>query len=301
MKTILVFVWTLPLIGFAALPSDDYRKALSETGITSRPFTPNLGEPIFDLNYLSDIRKLPSSQKEKLASQLTQIIPRLVQEPSASTVSKEVGPVKSGTSPLLGILILQEIGNDVQKVEAFRNLDRYGDWLSDACRVLATCEDSGGIQILTQYAERQFVELTKEGSKNPEGQAREKPDVNVYTAMIALAGAHHSDGPIAAEKLRDRLIDLCKIRLNATRFTAVEKDLVKNMEEASRNRENLIRKNGADNKRNLKTGRINTETPSTFSDNLSRATTSEKWFWPGISITAILLIFAFWILINRAR
>lgn len=299
MKTILALVWALPLIVFAAPPSVELREALSETGVPERPAPPTFGEFMVDPYYLADIKKLPPDRKKKLAAQLSQILPRLAQEPAAPTVSREVSPFQTGPSPKLGIFILQDIGTDGQKIEAFRNPSIYGDSLSDACAALATCEGDGGIEILKQYAESQFAELAKEGASTPEGRARVKPDVNIYHAVIALAGAYHPDGPVAAVKLRDRLIGLCKGRLDATRLAAVEKDFAKNMDEARHRRENLIREKRPDNKRNPKAGSINTETTGTVTDSSSHANRSGKWFWPGISIAAILLVLACRILIIR--
>lgn len=296
MKTILAFVWSLPLIGFATSPSDDLRKALSETSLTPRPSTPTFGEPIFDSNYLSDIKKLPSNQKEKLASQLTQIIPRLAQEPPAPTVSKEVSPVKSGTSPRLGILVLTEIGTDEQKAQAFRNLDIFGTSRSEACKALASCEGTEGVKILKEYAENQFDNLTKNAPSPPEGQPAEKPDVKIYHAVIALAGAYHPDGPIAADKLRDRFIEITKIRLSADRLAAVEKGFETDMKKARHERESLLREKRPNNKRNSKAGNMNTEASGKIADS-SFSVINSKWFWP--STAALLLVLAYWFIGKR--
>lgn len=293
---ILLTLWFAPVIVLANSPSVELRDALSEAGIADRPIPPTFGELMINPSYLADIKKLPPERKEKLADQLTRIVPRLSQERPAPTISREVSPVSSGPSPKLGILILQEIGTDEQKIEALRNLDLYGDSLSDACQALSTCEGPEGVEILKQYAESQFAELDKDGSQTPKGRAHTKPDVNIYLAVIALAGAYHPDGLVAADILKNRLLDLAKVRLDATRLASVEKDFAKDMERARHNRENLIREKRPDNKRNPKPGSISTETSGTIADSSSRVINS-KWFWP--STAALLLVLAYYVFIWR--
>lgn len=296
MKAILTLLWILPLMGFAGSSSEDYRGALAETGVTARPPPPTPEDLKINPNFLEDIKKLPAERKEKLANQLARIIPRLAEEQSAELaqpVAPGESPVPRVEVPILGILILQEIGTDEQKIEAFRNLDLYGDSLSDACVALATCEGDRGVNILKQYAESQFAKLeSNDGVRTPEGRVHVKPDVNIYLVVIALAGAYHADGPIAAEKLRDRLIGYFKSHVNATMLAAIEKDFAKDMGKARHRRENLIREKLPDNKRSLNTGSINKETSGPVS------ITSNKWFWPSVFVAAILLGLACWKLIR---
>ena len=289
MKKILVILWAFPMLAFASSATDEFQAALAEAGKGIPVKTSSFGDPI-PTDLKEELRKLPTEKKEKLASQITPLLPRMAQEQSDPSIRNAFGPAH-------GILILKEIGTDEQKTQAFRNLDLFAKSRGEACRALATCEGNEGVKILKQYAESQFDDLAKYTPSPPEGQPAEKPDVNIYHAVIALAGAYHPDGPVAAVKLRDRLIGLSKDRLDATRLAAVERDFAKNMDEARHRRENLIRENRPDNKGNLKPGSINTETPGTFSDDSSRAITSEKWFWPGISIAAILIVIACRILI----
>ena len=283
------------MLAFANSATDEFEAALAEAGkgIPIKPQISSFGDPI-TTDFKEVFRKLPTEKKEKLAAQITPLLPRMAQEERDPSIRKSFGPTH-------GILILGEIGSDEQKAQAFRNLDIFGTSLSAACEALATCEGAEGVEILKQYAESQFAELAKDGSRTPEGRAHTKPDVNIYNVVIALAGAYHPGGPVAAEKLKNQLLDLAKVRMDATRLAAVEKDFAKDMERARHSRENLIREKRPDNKRNSKTGSIDTETSGTDSDDLSQSISSNTWFWPVLSIAIAFLSLACWKLIGWRR
>lgn len=277
------------MLAFASSATDEFQAALTETGITARPQPPSFGERAFDPYFLDDVKKLPADRKEKLAAQIAQLTPRLARERFAQ-------PIPRGIGPALGILLLQDIGTDEQKINAFRNLDLYGNLLSWACEALATCEGPEGVRILKQYAESQFDYLAKYTPRTTEGEPAEKPDVNIYHAIIALAGAYHPDGPVAADRLRDRFIEIAKIRLSADRLAAVEKEFEKDMKKARHERESILREKRPNNKRNSKVGNMNTEASGTIADSSSRVINS-KWFW--LSTAALLLVLAYWFIWKR--
>lgn len=270
-----------PLMVFASSATDEFQATLAEAGegIPIKPQPPSLGDRIYAPNLQEALRTLPPDRKEKLAAKITPLIPRMAQEQDDQSIRNAFGSAH-------GILILKEIGTDEQKAQAFRNLDLFGKSRSEACRALATCEGTEGVKILKQYAESQFDELAKGAPRSPEGQPPEKPDVNIYHAVIALTGAYHPDGPVAADRLRDRFIEISKIRLSADRLAAVEKEFEKDMKTARHEREKMIRVKRPDNKWNSKTGSNTTETSGTVADSSSGIVNS-KWFWPGIA--AILL------------
>jgi hypothetical protein len=281
------------MLAFASSATDEFEAALTEAskGIPIEPQTSSFGDPI-TTDFKELLRKLPPEKKEKLAAQITPLLPRLAQEESDPSIRNAFGPRD-------GILILKVIGTDEQKAQAFRNLDIYGSSRSEACRALATCEGNEGVKILKEYAESQFDNLAKNAPTPPESQPAEKPDVNIYHAVIALAEAYHPDGPVAAEKMRDRLLELAKLRLDATQLADVEKDFAKNMEKARHRRENLIREKRPNNKREANEGSTSMETSGKVSENASHPIMAKKWFWPGISITAILLVLACRVFIRR--
>ena len=288
MITILVLLWSFPMLAFASSATDEFQAALAEAGKGVPIKTTSFGDPIpMDLGVA--LGKLPPEKKEKLAAQITPLLPRVAQEQSDPSIRKAFGPTH-------GILILKEIGTDEQKAQAFRNLDLFGKSRSEACRALASCEGTEGVKILKQYAESQFDNLAKSAPSPPEGQPAEKPDVNIYHAMIALAGAHHPDGPVAADRLRDRFIEIIKIRLSTDRLAAVEKEFEKDMKKARHERESLLREKRPNNKRNSKAGNMNTEASGTIADSSSRVINS-KWFWP--STAALLLVLAYWFIGKR--
>ena len=132
------------------------------------------------------------------------------------------------------------------------------------------------------------------GSKSdvdPEKYAGQNPPSGKFLQTLrALQGAYHSDGPVAAHKL-------------AASFTIVAKDVLtdrdraeisEEMEKVRHRRENLIREKRPNNKRNPKTGSINTETSGAGSETSSQAISSKMWFWPVVSIAAAFLGLACW-------
>lgn len=270
MKAILAFFWIFPFVGFANSPSVEFQNALSNTGITHRSTSPTLGEPTIDSQLLADIRNLTDDQKKDLAAKLTEIIPQLAEEQSTQPVAGEKLPRPMGENPKLGILILQEIGTDEQKVSAFKDLSLYGESRPDAFAALATCEGDEGVNLIKKYAESQFAvlesQVSKDGVRSLEGVAREMPDVNIYHSVIALYGAYHPDGPVVANKLRNQLMDYCKSRLDATRVDAIEKKFTADMDRTRHSRETLIRKRRPDNKRNSEVETNNTAASSDLSD-----------------------------------
>lgn len=283
-------LWSLSLICFLGSPSDEFQKALDETGVAARPQSPSFFELVIDPYYVTDMKKLPADRKRKLADQLTRIIPRLAQERAAQPpqpIQRDVRPGPKGESPKLGILILQEIGTDEQKIEALRDLDLYGDSLYDACQALSTCEGVEGVRILKQYAESQIPNLESGMSPSIGGQV--PPLQKFGDALMALQGAYHSDGPAAASSLFDRLTSILGDKLTQRDLVKIKKDLG----EASQRRENLIREKRPDNKRNSKPESTNMATSTDF-DPSSQAISSRIWFWPVVLIAAALLGFASW-------
>lgn len=276
------------MLAFASSATDEFQAALAEAGKGIPVKTSSFGDPI-PTDLKEELRKLPTEKKEKLASQITPLLPRMAQEQSDPSIRNAFGPAH-------GILILKEIGTDEQKTQAFRNLDLFAKSRGEACRALATCEGNEGVKILKQYAESQFDYLAKYTPRATEGQSAEKPDVNIYHAMIALAGAYHPDGPVAADRLRDRFIETSKIRLSADRLAAVEKEFEKDMKTARHERESLLREKLPNNKSNSKAGNMNTEASGTIADSSSRVINS-KWFWP--STAALLLVLAYWFIGKR--
>lgn len=288
MKFFLVIIWAFPMLAFASSATGEFQAALAEAGKGIPVRTSSFGDPI-PTDLKEELRKLPTEKKEKLASQITPLLPRMAQEQSDPSIRNAFGPAH-------GILILKEIGTDEQKTQAFRNLDLFAKSRGEACRALATCEGNEGVKILKQYAESQFDYLAKYTPRATEGQPAEKPDVNIYHAMIALAGAYHPEGPVAADRMRDRFIEISKIRLSADRLAAVEKEFEKDMKTARRERESFLRENRPNNKRNSKAGNMNTEASGTVADSSSKVINS-KWFWP--STAALLLVLAYWFIGKR--
>lgn len=283
-------LWILSLICFLGSPSSEFQKALDETGVEDRPVTPTLGELAVDPFYVKDMKKLPADRKRKLADQLTKLIPKLAQERFAQPpqpIQRDVRPVPMGESPKLGILILQEIGTDEQKIEALRDLNLYGDSLYDACQALSTCEGAEGVRILKQYAESQIPNL--ESGMSPPTSGQVPPLQKFGDALMALQGAYHSDGPAAASTLFDKFTSILGDKLTKKDFVKIKKDLG----EASQRRENLIREMRPYNKRNPKPESINTAS-STDSDPSSQAISSKIWFWPVVLIAAALFGLACW-------
>ncbi len=283
------------MLAFASSVTDEFEAALAEAskGIPIETQTSSFGDPV-SADYKDVLRMLPPEKKEKLAAQIAQLTPRLAQERFAQ-------PIPRGIGPALGILILRDIGTDEQKINAFRNLDLYGNLLSEACAALATCEGPEGVRILKQYAESQFlgIELGFAGSKSdvdPEKHAGQNPPSGKFLqTLMALQGAYHSDGPAAADKL-------------AARFTSVANDFLtdrdraefrEEMEKARHRRENLIREKRPNNKRNPKPASIDMETSGAGSETSSQAISSKMWFWLGVSIAAVFLGLACWNLFRR--
>lgn len=291
MKKILVILWAFPMLAFASSATDEFQAALAEAskGVPIKTQTSSFGDPIRP-DYNDALRMLPPEKKEKLAAQITPLLPRLALEESDPSIRYPIGPTD-------GILILKEIGTDEQKTQAFRNLDIFGKSLGEACTTLATCEGPEGVRILKEYAESQFPSIDSEFSNSKNGGDQERyagqnsPSLKLYQSVIALSGAYHSDGPVAAEKLRDQLINLSKEHLNASQLAELKKEFDKDMKRARHERESLIREKRPDNKRNSKTGNISTEASGAIADSSSRVINS-KWFWP--SIAALLLVLAYW-------
>ncbi|RYZ70140.1 MAG: hypothetical protein EOP09_06560, partial [Proteobacteria bacterium] len=172
MKKILVILWAFPMLAFASSATEEFQVALAEAskGIPIETQTSSFGDPV-SADYKEVLRMLPPEKKDKLATQITPLLPRLAQEESDPSIRNAFGTTD-------GILILKEIGTDEQKAQAFRNLDLFGNSRSEACRALATCEGNEGVKILKEYAESQFDDLAKYTPSPPEGQPAEKPDVN---------------------------------------------------------------------------------------------------------------------------
>lgn len=291
MKTILVILWYFPMLAFASSATDQFEAALAEAskGIPIETQTSSFGDPV-SADYKKVLRMLPPEKKDKLAAQITPLLPRLAQEESDPSIRNAFGPTD-------GILILKEIGTDEQKVQAFRDLDLFDRSLGEACRALATCEGDEGVKVLKKYAKSQFPGIDSEFSQSKNGADRERyagqnpPSLKLYQSVIALSGAYHSDGPVAAEKLRDQLINLSKEHLNASQLAELKKEFDKDIKRARHEQESLIREKLPDNKRNSKTGNISTEASGAIADSSSRVINS-KWFWP--SIAALLLVLAYW-------
>ena len=231
------------MLAFARTATDEFDAALAEAnkGIPVIPLTSTDGDFISPADLKAQLRSIPIEKKEKLAAQITPLLPLMAKEQSDPLFHSAYGSSH-------GILILKEIGTDAQKIQAFRHLELFTKSRDEACRALASCEGNEGVKILTQYAESQFDALAKDTPRASEGQPVEKPDVNIYHVIIALAGAYHPDGPVAADKMRDRIIEMCKIRLSADRLAAVEKDFEKNMKIARLERESLLKEKPPSNK-----------------------------------------------------
>jgi hypothetical protein len=296
MKKILVILWAFPVLAFASSATDEFQAALAEAGkgIPIKPQISSFGDPI-TADFKEVFRMLPPEKKEKLATQITPLLPRLAQEESDSSIRNAFGSLD-------GILIVKEIGTDEQKVQAFRDLDLFEKSLGEACRALATCEGVEGVKVLKKYAESQFPGIDSEFSQSKNGADQERyasqnpPSLKLYQSVIALSGAYHSDGPVAAEKLRDQLINLSKEHLNASQLAELKKEFDKDMKKARHERESLLREKRPNNKRNSKAGNMTTEASGTIADSSSRVINS-KWFWP--STAALLLVLAYWFIGKR--
>lgn len=297
MKTILVLLWSFPMQAFASSATDEFQAVLAEAGKgvpIETTETTSFGDPKpMDLGVA--LGKLPPEQKGKLASEITPLLPRMAQELNDPSIRKAFAPSH-------GILILKEIGTDEQKVQAFRNLDLFSESRDEACRALVTCEGTEGIKILKEYAESQFQGIDSEFSQSKNGADRERyagqnsPSLKLYQSVIALSGAYHSDGPVAAEKLRGQLINLSKEHFNASQLAELKKEFEKDMKRARHERESLLREKRPNNKKNSKAGNMNTEESGKIADSFSRVINS-KWFWP--STAALLLVLAYWFIGKR--
>ena len=256
------------MLAFAKTATDEFAEALAEAGEGIPDEAELQADFISETDIKEEFRKLPKERKEKLASLITPLLPRMAQEENDPSI-------RNGFGPSHGIFILKEIGTDEQKIQAFRNLDLFAHSRDDACRALASCEGNEGVKILKQYAEKEFHYLAKNTPRAIEGQSVEAPDVNIYHAMIALAGAYHPDGPVAADIIRDRLINIRKIRLSAERLAEVEENLEEDMKIARHEREILLREKPPNNNRN------------------------SIWFW--LSTAALLLGLVYWLIRKRKR
>ncbi len=296
MKKILVILCAFPTLAFASSATNEFEAALAEAskGIQIETQTSSFGDPVGP-DIKAGLRMLSPERKDKLATQITPLLPRLAQEANDPSIRKAFGPTD-------GILILKEIGTDEQKIQAFRDLDVFGKSLGEACRALATCEGPEGVRILKEYAESQFPGIDSEFLQSKNGADRERyagqnpPSLKLYHSVIALSGAYHSGGPVAAEKLRDQFINLSMEYSNGSQLAELKKEFDKDMKRARHERESLLREKRPNNKRNSKTGSINTEASGSIADSSSRVVNS-KWFWP--STAALLLILAYWFIWKR--
>lgn len=288
-------LWILPLIGLSVLPSDELKNILSEINTTApdRPIPPSFGEPSVGPYFLADVKSLAIDKKEKIAAQLTRLLPLLAKEQALQSNGRD--------SQKLGILILQEIGTDKQKIEAFQELDLFNNSLYDACIGLATCEGPEGVRILKQYAEKQIPDFEREierQKKNP-GPVENTGEIlasgKFGLALLALQGAINSEGPRAAAVLRDKYISISGDLLTEADHKRLEKEL----DAASKRRDKFIQEK--DEARGTGTNGRPESAESLDKNSNQRAHTisSEKWFWPGISFGTILLFVIGWFQIAR--
>jgi hypothetical protein len=103
--------------------------------------------------------------------------------------------------------ILYQVGTDEQIIQAFGKLSNFGHSEPDAAKILASCEGSGGVEIIQKLAEKRLPELNSAiNPKNDDEKARSN-DILIpfYTLVLRLDGAKNPQGPLAAKKLRDQV------------------------------------------------------------------------------------------------
>jgi hypothetical protein len=103
--------------------------------------------------------------------------------------------------------ILYQVGTDEQIIQAFGKLSNFGHSEPDAAEILASCEGSGGVEIIQKLAEQRLPEL--ESAINPKNDAERARSNNIlipfHFLVVHLNGATNPEGSRAAKKLRDQV------------------------------------------------------------------------------------------------
>ncbi len=296
MKIFLIFaaLCILPLIGFSKSPTEELWQVLDEAEIKKSARPPLDGDYVVDPNYFKDIQNIAPSNRAQLAAHLAVLTPLMAKE-----LSEQVVP-RGGSELLLAILILQEFGTDQQKIEAFADLNIYGNSFISACMAVATCDGPEGVRILKKNAEDQFsilkADVRKEDDRNfAQGQTAESSDVKMYHCIIALSGALHPDGPVTAAKLYEEFIEFSESRLEKNKLNRVKEDFEKNMATALEKREILLKNKQKNNEKNV------TQANASNAKEAPRGgqPTTSKWLWLGTSFGTILLLLTGCVIMSR--
>lgn len=184
----------------------------------------------------------PALQKLRLLSidQQNAIVEALISKVQA--ISSSPIPKPYGNSSYIRVTggILYYIGTDEQIIRAFGALSNFGHLEPDAAAVLASCKESGGVEIIQKLAEKRLPELESAINPKNEEEKAQSNDIVIpfYELVLRLDGARNPEGPRAAKRLRDQVAARYVSEKGKLFVSLLDKDMAKARKRIDKERAN---------------------------------------------------------------